>query len=97
MMRGLDLDLRWGRGGQVVSSLLFGEKPSRPIGNMVETQVEGRERERRGEVYLAWTVMSWARGQAGPGVCVSQSVPATRLFPFIPAGTLPVLGAGPAF
>ena len=37
MIKGLDLDLTWGKGEHVVSSLLFGGKPSGPIGNKVET------------------------------------------------------------
>lgn len=78
----------------MVSSLPLGGKPSRPVGNTVEMRAEGGERKRKEEkVYLAWTAMSWAQGQAGPGICISQSVCETCFFLFISARALPVLGA----
>lgn len=97
MMKGLNLSFGQGKGELVVSSLLLGGKPSRPIGNTVEVRAEGGEREEEEKVYLAWIVMSQARGPPGPGICISQSVCATHLFPFVSAGALPVLGAGSAF
>ena len=45
MMKGLDLDFTWGKGEDVVSSLLFIGRPSGPIGNKMETRAKGRGRE----------------------------------------------------
>ena len=88
MMKGLDLDLRWGKGEHVVSSLLFGGKPSRPIGNTVETQAEGRGREEGREGLLGMDSDVLGSGAGWPWDVHFTKCPCNSPFPFISAGAL---------
>ena len=82
MMKGLDLDLTWGKGEDVVSSLLFIGKPSGPIGNKMETRAKGRGREEGRDGLLGMDSDVLGSGAGWPWGLHFTKCPCNSTFPF---------------